>query len=222
MKRLLLGGLALLISVPILYFCASLVGAVIPGPRAAIAGEPSVKIALARGPVHYDILLPATTALRQRFAFAFRDGVPVFDPSVRYLMVGWGSRGFYTTAGTWADVAWRDTFRAVTGDKAALHVDVAGDLTGVPNLAWLTLSQAQTDALADTILATLELDASGTPIFLNARYGPTDAFYAATGHFTILHTCNVWLSETLRSAGVPFGIWPPLPQAVDLSLWLRR
>lgn len=34
-----------------------------------------------------------------------------------------------------------------------------------------------------------------------------------------MRTCNVWVGERLRRAGLPFGNWTPTPQAVRLSLW---
>lgn len=218
-RRLLL-SLSGLMALPVLYFCAALIGAALPGPVAPIGGPVTTRIALARGPIHYDLLIPLTTSLRQRFAFAFRDGVPVFDPNARYLMVGWGARQFYTTSGSYADVDHAALWRAVSGDRATLHIDVAGDVSGVPSLTWLSLSDTQIAALTDKILSDLDLSPVGAPIPLDAHYGLTDAFYAARGDFHLFHTCNAWLGESLRAAGVPFGRWTPTPQAVDLALWL--
>ncbi|MEO6298652.1 MAG: DUF2459 domain-containing protein, partial [Paracoccaceae bacterium] len=120
MFRWTLHGLTTLISLPILYFCAALIGAAIPGPHPQIEGSATTRIALARGPIHYDILLPLTDATRDRFAFAEADGVPVGDPYAKYLIVGWGSTGFYTTTGTYADLTVRKIWNAATGDTATL------------------------------------------------------------------------------------------------------
>jgi hypothetical protein len=44
-------------------------------------------------------------------------------------------------------------------------------------------------------------------------------FYEANSHFSIFRTCNVWIAEVLRGAGVPMGIWTPTPYSVSLSRW---
>ena len=212
-------SLAALLSLPILYFCAALFGATIPGTHPQIEGTPTAKIALARGPIHYDILLPLTDAIRTRFAFAEPQGVPVGDPHAKFLIVGWGSRSFYTTTGTYADLTFRKIWDAATGDSATIHLDVAGDITQVPDLIWLQISTAQLALLTQTITASLTLDPAGNPIPLTVRYGGTDAFFAANGDFHLFHTCNAWVGETLRAAGIPFGIWTPTPQSVTLSAW---
>ena len=218
MARWLLRAVTLLISVPFFYLAAAGVGALIPGAHPQIDGGPLTRIALARGPIHYDILLPATEDLRARFAFAEGQGVPVHDPAVRWLVVGWGSRSFYTATGTYADLRLSTVWTALTGDTATLHIDVAGDLTDVPDILYLDLSETQLAALIAAISASLTRDASGQPIALPVKpFGLTDAFYAAEGRFSALTTCNVWIGQMLRSAGLDFGIWTPTPQSVAFS-----
>ena len=83
----------------------------------------------------------------------------------------------------------------------------------MPGLHWLTLSATQQAALTNTITTTF-----ATTTALPIRpFGPTDAFYPATGRFHLFHTCNDWIGETLRAAGLGFGIWTPTPQSVTLS-----
>ena len=205
--------LTALISLPILYFLASLLGAVIPGANPQIDGGPTTRIGLMRGPIHYDLILPLTPDLRTRFAFAAADGVPVLNPRAQYLVVGWGAKGFYTTTGSYADLNLPAVWAALTGDDAVIHLDAAGDLAAMPGLIWLDLSQTQQAALVDTVTTTF---ASQTALPIHP-FGPTDAFYPAHGQFNLLHTCNDWVGETLRSAGLSFGIWTPTPQSVTLS-----
>ena len=208
-----LRALTALISLPILYFLASLAGAIIPGHHPQIDGGEPARIGLLRGPIHYDLILPLTPDLRTRFAFAAADGVPVQNPRAQYLVVGWGAKGFYTTTGSYTDVNLPAIWTALTGDDAVLHLDVAGDLTTMPGLVWLTLSDTQQTALIEAVSATFATT-SALPI---EPYGPTDAFYPAHGRFNLFHTCNDWLGETLRAAGLEFGIWTPTPQSITLS-----
>ena len=218
MARWLFRAVALLISIPFFYLAAAGLGALIPGAHPPIAAGPATRIALIRGPIHYDVLLPASGPLRARFAFAEGAGVPVHDPRVRWLVVGWGSRSFYTATGSYADLRLSTIWTAVTGDRATLHIDVAGDVQGLPDILYLDLSDAQLAALTEAVLASLTRDTAGQPVPLPvAPFGPTDAFFAAEGHFSALTTCNVWVGQMLRAAGLDFGIWTPTPQAVALS-----
>lgn len=214
---------AALIALPLLYLSAGLLGAAIPGPRAATGGEPSLAIALASGPIHVDMLLPLDPEIRQRFDFAAASGVPVNAPEARYLVVGWGSKGFYTTTGSYGDLSLPVVLRAMTGDSAVLHLDVAGDLGAVPDLIWLPLSPAVLDRLSQGILDSLSRDGAGPPqLVKRAVFTPSDAFFAAEGRFSLAQTCNVWLGQQLRAAGLGFGLWTPTPQAVWLSAALWR
>ena len=212
MLRWLIRTLSVVICLPVLYFGAGVIGAVIPGPHTQIDGGHLKRIALFRGPIHYDLVLPLTDDTRQRFAFA-NAVVPVLNPLAQNLVVGWGARSFYTTTGTYADLNLPSLWRAVVGDDAVMHLDVAGDLAGIDGLVWLTLSATPADALEAAILASF----ADTEALAIPGFGPNDAFYPAKGHFNALHTCNAWVGEVLRQAGLGFGIWTPTPQSVTLS-----
>jgi uncharacterized protein (TIGR02117 family) len=187
-------------------------------------GHPSrdgnIRVGLIIGGIHTDLLIPLTPDVRARFAFAQMGGVPVLDEGAEWLLVGWGAREFYTTAGTYADITASAVFSGVTGDTAVMRLDVLGlisDLSGIPSV---TVNDAQFAALLDTVEASLARDASGAPIALDhPGFSPTDGFFAAQGGFNILRTCNVWVGETFAAAGIPFGRWTPTPYAVHLALW---
>lgn len=218
MGRWLLRAATLLASIPFLYLVAASLGALIPGARAQFDGGAPQRIALVRGPIHYDFLLPASDRLRQSFAFAEAEGVPIRNPAVRWLVVGWGSREFYTATGSYADLRLATVLTAATGDAATLHLDVAGDVSGIPDILYIDVTEAQLAALEAAVLASLTRDAAGRPQALPVPpFGATDAFYAAEGRFSALTTCNVWVGQMLRAAGLDFGIWTPIPQSVAFS-----
>ncbi len=216
--------LALLIALPLAYFLASLAGALIPGPVPDLSGPQSQTIGLIQGPIHTDILLPLTPAIRARFAFAEAAGVPLNDPRAAWLLVGWGAQGFYTTAGSYADITASAVLTAATGDASVLRLDALGPLPDMPGLTFLPLSGPQLQALLATLDASFARDERGLPQPLNhPGFTPTDAFFHAHGGFNVFRTCNVWLGETLRAAGIPFGLWTPTTQSVALSLrWHAR
>lgn len=210
LRRLITGlGLSILA-----FLAAAAVGGLLPGRAADLPPGETVEIALLYGPIHVDFLLPATDETRAALDFAATAGVPVAHPDVRHVIVGWGARDFYTTAGTFADITAAATLRAITGDNSVLRIDVIGDFPQGFDPPRLHLSQAQYAALLDAITAT----AAG-PAILGAGHTGTDGFFEAAGRFHLFRTCNTWVSRMLREAGIPAGIWTPTPYAVRLGLW---
>jgi uncharacterized protein (TIGR02117 family) len=206
--------LAACLAFPVLYLVASVILPLFPGPGPDHSGQPSRQIGLLQGPIHTDILFPLTPEIRIRFAFAEPAGVPLNHRDAEWLLLGWGSAAFYTTAGTYADITASAVLTAALGDDAVIRLDALGPLPPLQNLRFLHLSEAQFQALLDQSAAAFasqnRLDHPG--------FTGTDAFFAAHGHFSLLRTCNVWLGETFRAAGIPFGLWTPANWSVTLSL----
>jgi uncharacterized protein (TIGR02117 family) len=205
---------ALMLALPLVYLAASLALPLIPGPGPDLSGPPAHRIGLLQGAVHTDILFPLTPATRARFAFAEAAGVPVQHPDAEWLLFGWGSAAFYTTAGTYADISASAVLTAATGDDAVIRLDALGPFAPMENLRFLDLSEAQFQALLDRSTASFASDTA----LDHPGFTGTDAFFPARGRFSLLRTCNVWLGETLRASGVPFGLWTPANWSVTLSL----
>lgn len=204
--------LALPVVVCAMYLIAATLGGMIPGPVADVPDAPADRrIALVTGPIHTDILLPVDDATRAAFAFAARAGVPVAHPGAEWIGVGWGGRTFYTTVGTYRDVSARAVFVSVLGDASVLRIDALGAIPEVdPALRYLDVSQAQLDALVAAIVRDLASEVA----LDTAGFNATDAFYPARGRFQIWRTCNAWVGETLRAAGISAGIWTPVTWAL--------
>jgi len=209
------GGVALVA----LYFVAALIGALLPGTRAAYDGDRDVLVGLVSGPIHYDFLLPLDPTTRQQFAFAEDGNVPVLHPGAQWLLVGWGAEDFYTTVGSYTDVSLRAVWRGITGDSSVMRVEAIGPLSAEAEVPMIALSLLQYEALLRGIAQSFDQDA-GAPLVLHpageARRG---AFFQADGRFDIGRTCNQWVGRMLREAGVRFGGWTPIPTSVRLSLW---
>ena len=152
-------------------------------------------------------------------AFGFLQDVGIAVDAADWLVVGWGSRSFYTETGTYRDLDAGLVWGAANGDASVFRFDVAfGDWTtaGVP----VTMSRDQLALLRGQILQGLSRDAVGLPLHIpGAGLNDTDVFFEAESGFSILRTCNVWIGEVLRGAGVKMGVWTPTPYAVTLSRW---
>lgn len=215
MLRGFLRSVLAIVAMIVVYLAAALIGALVPGSVADVPEDdgPRVEIGLISGPIHVDFLLPATEETRAALGFASGAGVPVEAPWVEHIIIGWGAREFYTSAGTYADIAAGPVWRAVTGDRSVLRVDVFGAISPDADYPRLSLTPAQYSALLQAIAES----ATDIPV-PQASFTPTDGFVEAAGRFHIFRTCNTWVSASLRAAGVPMGIWTPTPYSVRLSL----
>ena len=213
-----LGGLVLAVA---LYLLATLAGAVLPnGAPVPPEGTDVYRVGIVLGPIHADLLIPLSPDVRADFAFAEAAGVPVTDPRAEWLVVGWGAQEFYTTVGRYSDVTARAVWRGVTGDASVMRVEVAGRITDFTGIDLLALTPAQFDRLRAAILDSFARGPDGNPVPLaHPGFSGTDEFFKAKDRFHIFRTCNVWLSDLLALAGVPFGRWTPTPQAVRLAFW---
>ena len=68
------------------------------------------------------------------------------------------------------------------------------------------LSGRGVEALARFVSRAYARDASGDPIDLGPGLYPGSRFYAATGRYWLLYTCNTWIAEALRAAGCPITL----------------
>lgn len=213
-------GLALALSIPLgLYLIGALIGAIVPfGVSGAAPGGQDREIGLLSGPIHYDLLLPLDAETRAHFGFAAAAGLPIDHPEARWLVIGWGAREFYTTTGDYTDVTPGAVLWGLFGDRAVMRLDLAGPLPADLDIQRLTLSNAQFALLLAAISESFARDDAGNPVWLADKgLSGSDVFFAARGRFNLFNTCNVWVGNMLRAAGLDFGIWTPLPVSVRLS-----
>lgn len=210
------------VAVPVFYIFAAFLAAFVSGPVALLpAGETVTRIGLARGQIHYDFLLPLTPEIRAKFDFARAEGLPVDHPMAKYLIVGWGSKTYIGAGDGALDRAVAIGAQVALGDQSVMHLDLAGEVTpDITGMTWIDVSAPQLAALTDQVLQGFTKDNADQPVLVAAKgYGATDRFYESPMRFSALKTCNVWVGDTLRAAGISFGAWTPLPESVALSLW---
>jgi uncharacterized protein (TIGR02117 family) len=205
---------AALLGLLALWLLAAVLGALIGNGASPDAGLPKdQRIGLLVGGIHTDILLPLTAETRAAFAFAESAGVPVLDPGAEWLIVGWGSKAFYTATGTYADMRAETVWTAATGDAAVIRLDVAGRIEDFSNILMVPVNADQMGALRSAILA----EFTAREALPEAGFTWSDAFFPAKGHFSALNTCNVWMARMMKAGDIPYGIWTPAPFSVRLA-----
>lgn len=122
--------------------------------------------------------------------------------SERYVSIGWGNRRFYMAARPGSGQALAALFRS----SSVLFVQGAAALPELlPDEGELRWVCARPDQLArlDAYLRDSLRWRSGRAVELGAGPLPGSRFYASSGHYDALHTCNTWSLAALEYAGLP-------------------
>ncbi|MGV3548584.1 DUF2459 domain-containing protein [Rhizobium sp.] len=125
-----------------------------------------------------------------------------------WIEIGWGDEQFYRFAPTISRVTVSMAFSALSGQNDATVLHVVG-LSKTPettfrrsDLQRIELSEQGLKNVLRGVAVTFALDASGEPVELGKGiYGPS-LFYRATGHYSLLNTCNTWLGDLMSAAGL--------------------
>ena len=161
--------------------------------------------------VHTGIIMPKVAAgVDWRGVFPGHD---LADPRYArhdHISVGWGERDFYLRTPTWADLSLSTVLDAAIGsDRTLLHVDHVPTPARNPALRRLVVTPAEYRRLAAYVRASLVPGGER-----HRGYYRYDAFYRAYGRYSAVHTCNAWIGDALRFAGIRVGAWTPFPVTV--------
>ena len=130
------------------------------------------------------------------------------DPGTHWIAFGSGERRVYLDTPAWWDITPRTIWSALVGGRRVIHAEYLPDVGYTARQ--IRLRPEEYRRLWAAIRADFMLDASGRPQRLgHPGYGPTDAFYVASGKASAIRTCNVAAAGWLRLAGVKASLWPP-------------
>lgn len=192
------------------YVAAGLIGGVIPANPGWTPPATGVRIYIEDNGIHTGIVLPARGWDDLVRPGDFRD---FRYAAHRWRGFGWGDRAFYIDTPTWWDVRPATIWRAAWGStRTAMHVDAIPEPRLGRDVRALTLRPAEYARLVAFVRA------SFAPGAATHGYAGYDVFYPARGRYSAIRTCNAWVGEALRHAGVRTGRWTPLSASVMLSL----
>ncbi len=210
-------GVGALVAIPLLYLAAAFIGSLIPANQGWIEPATGTTVYLADNGVHADIVMPVRAeGLDWRPFFPARDFAAA-DPNARWIAFGAGEERVYLDTPTWWDVTPRTLWSALAGGKRVMHVEYVPD----PSYAVreIRLRPEEYRRLWAAIRADLAPQ-RGRPLRIDhPGYGPSDAFYRATGKASALRTCNTWVAGRFRLAGIKTSLWPPFVQGL---VWRYR
>lgn len=204
-----------------LYFSIAVGGALwgAAGSKIDDVGAPkTITIYLLTSYLHADIAVPLLPETARRFSFLADSTFPFKHSDLRYLAFGWGSKAFYTTAGSYSDITLNAAAKAVTGDESVMHIAPIAALAAGPDSIAIQLNKQQFEQLLKAIESTFTKAPDGQAVLLAGQtHGYGDVFYEGEGHFNILNPCNIWAATILRQTGIKLGAWTPTTQALKLS-----
>ena len=210
--------LSVLLALPALYLAAALIGSLVSLNRNWSEAKDGTTIYLADNGVHVDIIMPVLAqGLDWRPLIPLSDFAAA-DPNSRWIAFGAGEKLVYLDTPTWWDLTPRTIWSALTGGERVMHVEY------VPSPYYtareIRLRPEEYRRLWAAIRADFALDEHGRPRLIHhPGYGPSDAFYRATGHASMFRTCNSWAAGKLRLTGVTTSLWPPFASGV---VWRYR
>jgi uncharacterized protein (TIGR02117 family) len=210
--------LTALLAVPALYLIAALAGSLIPVNRGWQEPAQGTTVYIADNGIHADIIMPA-----EANGLDWRPLIPVSDfaaadPGAGWIAFGSGERRVYLDTPTWWDLTPGTLWAALAGGRRVMHVEYVAN----PSYAVreIRLRPAEYRRLWAAIRSDFALDSHGRPQRIDhPGYGPSDAFFHATGKANAIRTCNVVAARWLSLAGVETSLWPPF---VNGLVWRYR
>ncbi len=158
--------------------------------------------------VHLNIVLPSDV-----LPPALREGLSL-EEGHSHCSFGWGDERFYLRTPTWFDLRPGTACTALFWPSSTLmHVH---RLRAAPrDAACIRVSDEQMEGIVKGIENGFALDENGSLMLLEgAGYTMGDDFYRARGSYHLFYTCNTWVNDVLKSAGLPASLWTPFDFAL--------
>jgi uncharacterized protein (TIGR02117 family) len=206
------------LAVPALYLVAALIGSLIPVNSHWREPGRGTTIYIADNGIHVDVIMPIDAQGLDWRPLIPPDDFARVDPNAGWIAFGSGERRVYLNTPTWWDITPRTVWSAVAGGERVMHVEY------VPSpyyaVRQIRLRPEEYRRLWVAIRADFELGGNGRPMLIDhPGYGPSDAFYRATGKASAIRSCNAVAAHWLRLAGVETSLWSPFAQGL---VWRYR
>ena len=201
--------------VMLVYFVAALIGSVIP-VNTDQPKDGEISIYLRTNGVHTDFILPLENEV-----MAWQDFIPPESTlskraNFEYISFGWGDLEFYKETEAWEDLRFPVAFQAVFLKKpSALHVTFEPIVRLEMPAVKVNITKEQYEKLVQYVLFSFEKDMAGKPKPVkDLHYNQNDAFFHAKGSLHFFYTCNTWVNDGLKAAGLRACLWTPFDDGI--------
>jgi len=181
--------------------------------------ESAVTVFVMTNGFHTDIVVPTVGAAKDWRPVLATSPITRHSLDAPWIAFGWGSQTAYTQLGRFADLSAGLMLKAIAFDRSVVHLQPLVAIRAGEGIRRFTLSEVGYRALVEHVESSLQPGEAGEPVVLpDPTHGTGDAFLRGRDRFWLLRSCNVWVGEALRKAGLPVGLWTPLAQSLMWSL----
>jgi uncharacterized protein (TIGR02117 family) len=200
--------LTALLALPTLYMIAALIGSILPVNRGWNEAGIGTTIYIADNGIHTDIIMPVEAQGLDWARLLPKSDFAAVPSGAAWIAFGSGEQHVYLDTPRWRDIRPHTVWSSLAGGQRVIHAEY------VPSpyyaVRQIRLRPEEYRRLWTAIRADFALDRRGRPQLIDhPGYGPTDAFYRATGKASAIRTCNAVVARWLRLAGVKTSVWPP-------------
>ena len=162
--------------------------------------------------IHTNFIVPVRTRIYDWSKDARWHDLRGKDTSYSFLALGWGDQGFFLHTPEWSDLKFSTAFDALFyRGKSAMHVVYKQQPEESRYCLRFRISEKQYENLTTYMRNSFLRDGQGrTQVIANKGYWDYDAFYPSIGKYSLFYTCNSWINEGLKVAGLPACAWTPL------------
>lgn len=178
-----------------------------------ICEDDSATVIIGSNGYHTSYILPVKIN-----AYDWSKDFPV-EPGIKFIEFGWGNREFYMSR----DFSLKSTLKAMFPSATVMHIVYLdknpGEWFKNPRHKQINLCREEYQALVRHINDSFQTDSTEEKIYLDrGLYGPSE-FYEGKGKYHAFQTCNTWVAEGLREAGVNTPLWAGTAQSI---MWHLR
>lgn len=214
--RYLRNGVLILLLPFFIYLILALIGSIIPVNSQEMDKDKEIPVFLISNGAHTDLVVPIQSSVYDWKRIIKEEHFGTSPGAYQYVGFGWGDLEFYRTTPQWEDLTLKTAFKSLFMDTpAALHVELHKAILQDENTVALSISKEQYAELVEYFRNSFELDENGNiqPV-PNLHYNSRDAFYYAKGSLNPFKTCNTWINNGLKYAGMKACLWTPFTQGI--------
>lgn len=182
-----------------------------------VVAKEEVTIYILSNGVHTDIVVPVKTQWMDWSRLVKYEHTTGKDSTAHFVGFGWGDKGFYLETPTWADLKFSVAFKAAFAlSNSAIHATFHRQMQEGEQCKRIKIGSDDYQKLVDYIHGSFQKTSTGEVQYIatTANYGTTDAFYEATGSYSLFHTCNTWANNGLKACGQKASLWTPFDTGI--------
>ncbi len=177
--------------------------------------DDTIEIYILTNGVHTDIVVPVVTdVINWSTIVPFSDTKSQKEKDL--IAFGWGDKGFYLDTPEWSDLKASTAFKAAFSlGSSAMHTHFYNKLKEDEDCVKISINKSDYQNMVEYIKKSFVYDKDG-----KIEYIPTemvnkdDAYYEATGSYSLFFTCNTWASGALKSANQVAPWWTATQQGI--------